>query len=338
MLLRPSFKFWIPWVIALLIFPLGFAAGRFFRPPKNTVIMRANDSTYQFINPLMGVDYIRKDVFTEYKPLQKALKNYIDHRVSVNLAQTVSVYFRDLNSGHWTGVNEDQTFAPASMLKVVLMMAYLRNAEVDSTMLSHKLLYTGSANANDPEYYKSSHSLEVGKFYTVDELISSMILYSDNNAMNLLNQHIDMKYLTAIYNNLNLPTPDSPSDTDFMSASSYARIFRVLYSSTYFSRYISEKALSLLSHTDFRVGLVAGVPSDTKVSHKFGERTILDPVDFHPLFNELHDCGIVYYAKNPYFLCVMTKGHDFKDLQATIADISKLTYDQVGLVEKNRKS
>jgi hypothetical protein len=68
------------------------------------------------------------------------------------------------------------------------------------------------------------------------------------------------------------------------------------------------------------------------VSHKFGVRNILadgaKPTD-EPTARELHDCGIIYYPNNPYFLCVMTRGKDFPTLEGVIKDISKIAWDEV---------
>src|SRR6185436_5295057 len=92
----------------------------------------------------------------------------------------------------------------------------------------------------------------------------------------------------------------------------YSHLFRALYNGTYLSHDASEKALELLSRTKFSDGIVAGVPKETTVSHKFGERTLSLNTSS---INELHDCGIVYYPGHPYFLCIMTKGtSDFEEL------------------------
>jgi hypothetical protein len=59
------------------------------------------------------------------------------------------------------------------------------------------------------------------------------------------------------------------------------------------------------------------------VAHKFGERT-----GFAGGVKQLHDCGIVYYPKNPYLLCIMTRGTDFTKLESTIAAVSKMVYQE----------
>ena len=83
---------------------------------------------------------------------------------------------------------------------------------------------------------------------------------------------------------------------------------------------MSEKALELLSKTTFNDGIVAGLPENIVVSHKFGEYILPDEI-------ELHDCGIIYYVQNPYFLCVMTRGKDEGELKNTISGISKIIYE-----------
>ena len=88
--------------------------------------------------------------------------------------------------------------------------------------------------------------------------------------------------------------------------------------------------METLVNVDFRDGLVAGVPGNIEVAHKFGERE----VDSQQ--TQLHDCGIVYYPKRPYLLCVMTRGQhtddgavDEQKLQAIIKEVSTIVYNYV---------
>src|SRR6185437_13516132 len=93
---------------------------------------------------------------------------------------------------------------------------------------------------------------------------------------------------------------------------------------TYLSPEMSEKALKLLSQTTFTSGIVAGVPKNIPVAHKFGERAYDTDAT-----KELHDCGIVYFPNHPYMLCIMTKGTDFGSLATVLKTISQKTYDEV---------
>ena len=90
---------------------------------------------------------------------------------------------------------------------------------------------------------------------------------------------------------------------------------------------MSEKALKILNNAILENSrLVAGLPSDVKISHKFGER---EAKENGVTIQQLHDCGIVYYPKYPYLICIMTKGKDFNKLSGVIADISKIVYGEV---------
>jgi beta-lactamase class A len=87
---------------------------------------------------------------------------------------------------------------------------------------------------------------------------------------------------------------------------------------------MSEKALKLLTQTKYKDALYAGVPQHIEVAHKFGERQFLPSQE-----KQLHDCGIVYHPQNPYLLCIMSRGQDFKKLSNIIKNISKATYDHL---------
>ncbi len=102
----------------------------------------------------------------------------------------------------------------------------------------------------------------------------------------------------------------------------------MLYNATYLSRDDSEAALKLMSEGSFTQGIVAGVASSTTVSHKLGLVGIApnNVLTEH----ELHDCGIVY-DKDPYLLCVMTRGSgSLSTLEGIIAQISSIAYKAVG--------
>jgi hypothetical protein len=101
----------------------------------------------------------------------------------------------------------------------------------------------------------------------------------------------------------------------------------VLYNSTYLGRENSERALKLLSETDFSEGIESGVPNNVLVSEKFGEVRMTD-ANGNLLGKQINNCGIVYYPGHPYLLCVMTKGQgdDVKGLEGVVASISRIVY------------
>jgi len=278
------------------------------------------------INPLLYTDG-GKAPSTQLEPLRSALAAAIADDVRNGLAVDVGVYAHELKTGQWTGVNESEKFSPASMLKVPVMLAYLKAAEANPDILDDRLRYDNPINLNASEDIKPLKTIERGAPYTADELLAFMIQYSDNNAMALLINHLGEEAVKSVYTDLQIPYPTSTVTSDFLNPRQYSRFFRVLYSATYVNRELSEKALKLLAYPDFPQGLQAGVPSTVTVAAKFGERYFFD-ADLHSN-RELSDCGIVYHPERPYFLCIMTKGNDFVKLGTVIRDVSAAAWRSI---------
>jgi beta-lactamase class A len=303
---------------------IGWSARNFYMTKQSVDWMqqiRENRPEYKFINPLLLVD--NPNEAAEYANLKHEVETYVGTQLKENNVETLSVYFRDLNSGKWTGINEDVLYAPSSMLKVAVMIGFLKKITMNPNIILEKLAYT--AQADPGQHYPPSKPLKTGTYSVVD-LIQAMILDSDNLALKALYER-DRQAFIDVLKELDIQPPPDTSTEDFISPKIYSKIFRTLYSSSYLPRDISEDALELLSYTTFKKGLVAGVPSHIPVSHKFGEHT--NTVSGKVVYRQLHDCGIVYFPSGPYFLCVMTKGSDFAKLETVIAGISKVVFDQV---------
>lgn len=281
-----------------------------------------HENVGKFTNPLLACES-GQNLTSNLKIHKKNIENLIAEEKAAGHITTMSVYFRDLNNGPWIGIDEDAPYTPASLAKVPVMITYLYQAENMPTLLDEKIPYEHELQNITP-FYPPREELELGKEYTVRELIERTIVYSDNISVTLLTQHLgaDKKPLQETYKQLGV---DFTLDThDTLSVRNYASFFRILYNASYLSQKNSEAALQLLAQADFKDGLVAGVPSGVKVAHKFGESWSNPAED-----KQLHDCGIVYATDHPYLLCVMTRGKDFPTLANTIAKTSRLVYENV---------
>ncbi len=289
---------------------------------------------YSLINPLIFIDTDQR-LFTEFDGFDKQISSYVSAAEKNNQIDSASVYLRDMNTGHWTGTNENELYEPGSMLKVVVLIAYERYAMEQSTLtkttvqdvLSQQLYYPGPDEAG--QYYKSENPTLAPGTYSVQTLLDHMIIDSDNSALIVLEKNIQSEF-DIVYNDFRLPPSPTVQDGDFMTAKSYSVIFRSLFNGGYLSRSGSEQALELLSKTTFNDGIVAGVASSTiTIAHKFGERTYATAGGLVE-GRELHDCGIIYYPGHPYLLCVMTKGGStYPTLSRIVSDISKMAFNFV---------
>ncbi len=319
-------------LILTIFFLGGFALAKWVLPSNN---QQANNNKeiregiYQFTNPLLECEI--------YQPSELQNIILIRKKVEALLAQykenEIAVYFRDLNNGPWFGINEKISFTPSSLLKVPLLMAYLKYAENSPEIFKEKIVYDLKASESveklsfNQNFVSSYEQLKLGETYTVEELLIRMITASDNEAAILLYASMEPKAKNEVYKDLGLAVPQPEISENFIRVKDYATFFRILFNASYLNRQMSEKALEILSKTEFKNGIVAGVPSNIIVSHKFGERTFASENDNN--IKQLHDCGIVYYPEHPYLLCIMTRGEDFQKLAEIIREISALIYNEI---------
>lgn len=251
----------------------------FYKSPDTRVTgteqLRLGQGT--FINPLIACELDNQTAFEELSLLKKKLDAHIQKLLKENQAEKISVYVRNLNNGHWVGINENEQYVPASLIKVPLMIAYFKLAEFNAKILDQKFLFEGGINENTRQVLAPPpNSLEAGKIYTVLHLITRMITYSGNNSYNILLHNINKKVLEQIYTDLGINFTGDTIATSLISPKSYATFFRILYNASYLNKNYSEKALELLSQTTFKDGIATNIPNGIAVAHKFGERTVTE--------------------------------------------------------------
>ncbi len=310
-------------IIVLIIFCLAIGAGiwHFFHLTPKSAALSENQVLrqpgYKFISPLLECSDVRDISRGE---VEESIRLIINNKISSDDITYASVYFRDLNNGPWIGINEQEKFTPASLLKVPLLMAYLKIVQSNPSILQEKITIEENPTTLTQNITPST-SVKIGTAYTVDELLQKMIIYSDNQAANSLLRYIDANSLNQTYSDLGIKVPSGNATEDFMSVLEYASFFRILYNASYLNHDMSEKALEILTKSQFHNGLAAGVPDNIEIAHKFGERVFANN-------NQLHDCGIIYKNKSPYLLCIMTRGDDFNKMTEAIKEISQYVYNQ----------
>ena len=277
------------------------------------------ENKFSFINPLIGFETPE----VEYKNLEEKINTLITQPDIAEKITNISIYFGNLETGQWVGINENEAYDPASLLKVPLMMAYFKFAEQQPDLLNTPIYYGDKEIKTLSQTVGADQSTRLvkGHSYLADDLIREMIVHSDNVALYLLANHLPKRDLDNLYTDLGIGIGTVSEYT--ISAKTYSLFFRTLYNATLLSRESSEKALTILSKAEFTKALAAGVPEGIDVAHKFG---IFDTIkNGRTISTELHDCGIIY-TSSPYLLCVMTKGNSTDQLTDVISKISELVY------------
>lgn len=314
-----------PWVVVVvLVLVVGAAA---------VVLWHGGCHSYQYLNRDIACSGSQTLSKTNYLILQDDIVDYIAAATSTGTVSEVAVQFRDLRDGPLFGINSSNAFAPASLLKLPIVMALFELDEDNPGALDRQVLYDKAALQKQfsiPEqinYDFTGETLQDGRTYSLRDLMQASITYSDNTAYYALIKFINeqypggVAYVAKALQELGVIDPRTPEEQT-VTVRDYASLFRLLYNASYLNAADSQELLGWLAASTYNAGLVAGVPAGTVVANKFGER--LDGT-----IKQLHDCGIIYYPDNPYELCIMTKGSDWEVLKKTIADVSRMVYQAV---------
>ncbi len=281
---------------------------------------------FRFTSPLLDVE-LPEGMVVGFRPIpfKYKIEEFAKRQREKGHVQRLSVYFRDLQDGPWFGINQDDEFNPASMMKVPVMIAWLKRAEKDPKALTSTIFFDGKEDLSASQEIKPKQTIAPLRRYSVNELLHYMLNYSDNNATKLLFEKLKANELDAVLDGMDIE--NNPTEAgNSISVHGYSGFFRILYNASYLNREMSEKALELLSREDFPQGISAGLPDGIPLAAKFGEQTGKGP---QGEYKQLHEFGIVYHPKSPYIIGVMTQGKDIGMLADTIREISRLIYSEV---------
>ncbi len=317
-------------LIALLIFGAGVVSGWIIWGTTNaeTTSIAVSEAvrdlgSSRFTNPLLECAEIPKPLTVgDRRGLVQKVRDIIDAKKADATITTASVYYRDLNNGPWFGINEEEKFYPASLLKVPLAMYYYWKADIDPLILEDQIEFVGPKGTSIV-HFPPRESIAEGKTYSVEDLIRLMLQQSDNDASVILYQFAGSEPTNGVFKDLGVEV-GSPGEQFAIDVRGYASFFRILFNATYLGRTHSEHMLELMSQSSFTRGITAGVPAGITVSQKFGEKTVDEVSDLH----QLHNCGIVYAPGKPYILCMMTQGRDYEQLADFIKEVSALVYKE----------
>lgn len=313
-------------LIGLLV---GAVAGRYSCDCRSKKLKerRVKTGGFQFISPLLDVELPEGfNANAEPIPFKYKILQYVQQLINSGDVLDMSVYYRDLSDGPWFGINEKVKYTPASMMKVPIMIAWLKRAEKDPAILRRKLQFDEKVIVAPAQTLRPAQTLKPGVSYTVEELILYMMKFSDNKAMKLLSYDMPYEEIANVVKNMDV-ADDPNADLNEISVHSYSGFLRILYNASFLNKEMSELALKIMSYQEFPEGIAAGIPQGVKLASKFGEYWLKDS----PGTVQLHEFGIVYHPKGPYILGVLTRGRDWKKQADIIKSVSEMVYNSVNM-------
>src|SRR5260370_31984227 len=121
---------------------------------------------YQYAHPLLLSD--RLDESKELMGLKSTVASIISQEKNSGQITSDSVYIRSLNDNKFIIINPNEGYRPGSLIKVPVMMTYLRESEKVPGLLNKKLTLDPSIKV--PEQTYTGDRIKAGKAYSIKEL------------------------------------------------------------------------------------------------------------------------------------------------------------------------
>ncbi len=238
-------------------------------------------------------------------------------------------------------INADRPFHPASTIKLCVMMEAFRQVQAGEIALDElvpirnefRSLADGSPYSLQAED-DSEKALygRLGQLISRRDLVKRMITVSSNLATNMLLEELGPKQVTAFMRVLgsdSLRVLRGVEDkqayrlglNNAATARGFMNILARLARREVVSAEASDEMIEILAQQQFNEMIPAGLPSDVRVVHKTGWAA-----------DYFHDVGIIYPpSKEPFVLCILTKGYEESDeaaAHAFVASLARAVYAQ----------
>ena len=140
-------------IICFFVSILTYAIPELLRPKKQQASVKVVNNCksemeqirlnkYKYVKTLVLSDIDNES--STFSSLRSSIEQYIQLAKSNDQVNDISVYFRKLNDGSWFCINQDATFNPASMSKIIFLISYLKEAETSPGILNKKIFFVVS--------------------------------------------------------------------------------------------------------------------------------------------------------------------------------------------------
>ncbi|MDT8719610.1 serine hydrolase [Clostridium sp. 19966] len=237
-----------------------------------------------------------------------------------------SIYFKDLKSGCQCSIDEKVVVPSASIIKLFIMAKAFETCNSGRWKLNDKVTVEGKNRVP----YSIVYLLDESNSYTILDLITLMIVQSDNSATNKLIDMLGMGDINDYISQLGFKDTllqRKMMDMDakekglenYTSAQDVGKFLKMLYDGQIINKHYSDMMLDIMKEQLDSSMMRIDIPDDIVVAHKTGDLT-----------NIKHDAGIVFTDKESYIFVMLT-WDALSDNYArnAIGSVSKLVYNYV---------
>jgi len=227
-----------------------------------------------------------------------------------NLSGVWGFYVIKLNSKKDYGVNQNEIFQAASLIKLPVMLTMHIEAEAQNINLDeiHSLKSSDKIKGAGSLYSKPE-----GFEITYRDLVHLMGKQSDNTAYNICKNMLSEERINQTIREIGMEKTNLSKNST--TPQDIGLFFVKLMNSKLVSTKSRDEILESLTDTIYEKHLKAGIPDDVRVAHKYGREARI-----------VNDAGIVY-TDEPFILVIMSKGVIEQEADEIFPELSKIIYE-----------
>jgi beta-lactamase class A len=233
----------------------------------------------------------------------------------------VGLVVKDLESGETLQWSAQERFPSASLIKILILVEALRQAQIDPLMLEEMVPLHPESKTEGSGILKELPSVRSASLL---DLLTLMIIVSDNTATNLCIDRLGMAAVNDTIATLGLKATvlqrkmmdkaarDRGLD-NFTSAADIARVLELLVTNTFLTPERCAQAIGILERQQLNDRLPRLLPPAVKVAHKTGALPGL-----------CHDAGILRWNSHQIVIAALTQGFPEPDASLIGGDATTL--------------
>lgn len=254
------------------------------------------------------------------------IQSYVTDKIK-GLPGKTGFYYENLVTGERAAYHEDERMMAASVIKLFVMAeAFVRFEE--GTLTPDRIIRMKREDCV-PSCGALTY-LHDGIEVTVLDLVTLMIIFSDNTAANVLIDLLGMKEInrtierlgfcdTVLQRKMYDTEKSKRGIQNYITAAQTGRLLREMYHGRLVSRTASEAMISILKNQQLCSKIpfyLQALPEEPEIAHKTGEDCGIT-----------HDVGIIY-AKQPFIVCFCGNETDTPAYERVMAETSLWLYNQ----------
>lgn len=230
-------------------------------------------------------------------------------KMTDSLSGVYGLYVIRLNNGSSYGVNEDEIFQAASLIKLPVMTGIYLEAEAGKLNLDEKYTLKSSDKiAGSGSLYAKPDGYRV----TYGNLLRLMGKESDNTAFNISRNYLGDNKINEIMGNLGMNNTNLIENET--TPKDIGNFFQDLWNGNILTAEDKETFLESLTDTIYEDYLPKGVSEEVRVAHKYGREV-----------HVINDAGIIY-SERPFVIVLMSKGIIDNEASEILPELSKMVY------------